>query len=113
MVERAAFAGGALPLATVGAFGVLSYTVTQQAPEFGIRMALGASAQRVLWLVMGRGMVPVAVGVALGVGGALALSRFVGGLLFDHMAVGSRCFGEVEGEEGDVTEAGVGGDDTM
>ena len=45
-------------------------------------MALGASAQRVLWLVMGRGMVPVAIGVALGVGGALALSRFVRGLLF-------------------------------
>ena len=82
MVLVGAFAGVALALAIVGVFGVLSYTVTQQAPEFGIRMALGASAQRVLWLVMGRGMVPVAVGVALGVGGALALSRFVGGLLF-------------------------------
>ncbi len=82
MVLVGAFAGVALALAIVGVFGVLSYTVTQQTPEFGIRMALGASAQRVLWLVMGRGMVPVAIGVALGVGGALALSRFVRGLLF-------------------------------
>jgi putative ABC transport system permease protein len=82
MVLVGAFAGVALALAIVGVFGVLSYTVTQQTPEFGIRMALGASANRVLWLVLGRGMVPIAIGVALGVGGALALSRFLRGLLF-------------------------------
>jgi predicted permease len=76
------FAAVALVLAVIGVFGVLSYTVTQQTPEFGIRLALGASASRVLWLVLGRGMVPVAIGVTIGIGGAVALSRVTRGLLF-------------------------------
>ena len=59
MLLVAVFAGVALTLAVIGVFGVLSYTVTQQTPEFGIRMALGASAPRVLWLVVLRGMLPV------------------------------------------------------
>ncbi len=82
MLLVAVFAGVALTLAVIGVFGVLSYTVAQQAPEFGIRMALGATAPRVLWLAVLRGMLPVGIGAGLGVAGALALSRFLRGLLY-------------------------------
>jgi putative ABC transport system permease protein len=82
MVLVAVFAAVALALAVVGVFGVLSYTVAQQTPEFGIRLALGASANGVLWLVLARGLLPVAIGAALGVAGAVGLSRFLRGLLF-------------------------------
>jgi predicted permease len=82
MVLVAVFAGVALALAVIGVFGVLSYTVAQQAPELGLRLALGASVDNVLWLVLARGMVPVLVGAGLGVVGAIALSRFMRGLLF-------------------------------
>ena len=76
------FAAVALGLAIIGVFGVLSYTVTQQTTELGIRMALGASARSVTLLVLGRGMKPVAAGVAAGVAGALVLTRFMEALLF-------------------------------
>jgi putative ABC transport system permease protein len=76
------FAGVALTLAVIGVFGVLSYTVNQQTRELGIRIALGASPRRVKLLVLGEGLVPVAAGVLLGVGGALALTRFMESLLF-------------------------------
>jgi putative ABC transport system permease protein len=82
MVLVSLFAAVALMLAIVGVFGVLSYTVSQRTTELGIRMALGASAQRVTWLVLGQGMLPVAIGVALGIGGALLLTRFMRTLLF-------------------------------
>lgn len=76
------FAALALTLAIVGVFGVLSYTVSQQKSEIGIRMALGANAADVKRLVLGRGMVPVVLGVAIGVAGALLLTRFLSSLLF-------------------------------
>jgi putative ABC transport system permease protein len=76
------FASLALLLAIVGVFGVLSYSVQQRTTELGIRMALGASTRSVAWLVLGRGMAPVMVGVALGIAGALALTRLMETLLF-------------------------------
>ena len=76
------FAAVSLGLAIIGVFGVLSYTVSQQTTEIGIRMALGASARSVALLVLGRGMKPVAAGVAAGVAGALVLTRFMETLLF-------------------------------
>jgi putative ABC transport system permease protein len=76
------FAIVALVLAIVGVFGVLSYTVNQQTAELGIRMALGASARQVKFLVLGQGLAPVLGGIALGVAGALALTRFMESLLF-------------------------------
>jgi putative ABC transport system permease protein len=82
MILVGVFAGVALTLAVIGVFGVLSYSVSQQAAEFGIRMALGATRDRVLWLVLGRGLLPVAIGVVLGLGGALAVARSLRGLLF-------------------------------
>jgi putative ABC transport system permease protein len=76
------FAALALLLAVIGVFGVLSYSVTQRTTELGIRIALGATARSLKLLVLGRGMTPVAAGVAIGVVGALALTRFMETLLF-------------------------------
>jgi len=82
MLLVALFAAVALALAVVGVFGVLSYTVTQQTTEFGIRMALGATSRSVKMLVLGQGLMPVLVGIALGLLGAAGLTRFMRTLLF-------------------------------
>jgi putative ABC transport system permease protein len=76
------FAALALVLAMVGVFGVLSYAVSQRTTELGIRMALGATARNVRLLVLGDGLTPVALGLAIGIAGALALTRFMSTLLF-------------------------------
>jgi predicted permease len=76
------FAGLALVLAAIGTYGVLSYLVTQQAQEIGIRIALGASRNNVLSLVLGKGLTLTAIGLVLGVGGALALGKYMRTLLF-------------------------------
>jgi putative ABC transport system permease protein len=82
MMLMGLFAVVALLLGIVGVFSVLSYTVTQQTTEIGIRMALGATGRNVTLLVLAQGMAPVAVGVLLGWAGALALTRFMDTLLF-------------------------------
>jgi predicted permease len=82
----AALLGGfgllALVLAATGVYGVVSYAAAQQTREIGIRVALGARRRDVLRLVAGRGMLLVALGVALGLAGALALTRFMEGVLY-------------------------------
>jgi predicted lysophospholipase L1 biosynthesis ABC-type transport system permease subunit len=89
-----AFGGLALLLAMVGLYGVTSYSVTRRKGEIGVRMALGARAGSVLWLVLRDVTALLAAGTALGILGALAAGRLVTSLLFGvepddpiHMAV--------------------------
>jgi ABC-type antimicrobial peptide transport system permease subunit len=76
------FAGVALMTAVLGVFGLLSYMVTQGARELGIRIALGASSGGVQRLVLSRGLGLVGAGLALGLAGALILTRFMQSLLY-------------------------------
>jgi putative ABC transport system permease protein len=75
--------GIALALAAVGLYGVLAYAVTQRQRELGVRRAIGASDRAVMRLVLGGGFRFVALGLALGLLGALATTRFLGKLLFE------------------------------
>jgi predicted permease len=72
----------ALLLAAVGIYGTVSYWVKQRTPEIGIRTALGANQQNILWLVITRGMQFVIAGLALGMFGAFAATRLIASLLF-------------------------------
>jgi predicted permease len=76
------FAAIALGLSTIGIYGVIAYLVAQGTRELGIRMALGCTPQGVLRLVVRHGMGIALAGVAAGVAGAFALTRFMGSLLF-------------------------------
>jgi predicted permease len=77
------FAGLALALAAVGTYGVLSYLVTERQREIGIRMALGADRGRVLSLVLTQGLSTTVIGLVIGVGGAVGLTRLASSLLFE------------------------------
>jgi putative ABC transport system permease protein len=79
----AAFAIAALALAAIGVYGVVAFQVTDRTREIAVRMALGARAHDVLWMITRQGLVPVAAGLAIGLVGAAALTRFLSGLLFD------------------------------
>ncbi len=72
----------ALSLACIGLYGVMTYTVMRRTSEIGIRLALGASMARVLWMVLRESLVLLAVGVALGVPLTLAATRLVQAQLF-------------------------------
>jgi putative ABC transport system permease protein len=78
-----AFASVALLLAALGIFGVMSYAVVQRSREIGIRVALGALPGHVLGAVLRQALVLAGSGVMIGLGGALALSQALAGLLFD------------------------------
>jgi len=89
------FAGLGMLLAAVGIYGVISYTVTQRTREIGIRMALGAEHAEVLRLLVSDGMRLALAGAVLGVAGALALSRFMSGLLYGVKATDPATFAVV------------------
>ena len=76
------FAVVALTLASIGLYGVVSHGVTERTHEIGVRMALGAEQRHVVGLVVRQGLSMAALGTVMGVAGALALSRWVQGLLF-------------------------------
>src|SRR5579864_6447136 len=76
------FAALALVLSAVGIFGVMSYTVSRRTREMAIRMALGASRREVQQMVLREGLRVAALGVAIGLGAALALSRVMAGYVY-------------------------------
>lgn len=79
----AVFAAAAVALAAIGLFGVLATMVRRRTREFGVRLALGATASDVSRMVLRRGVVLAAAGVALGLFGALAANRLLSALLFE------------------------------
>ena len=76
------FALLALLLATIGIYGVISYVVSQQTREFGVRLALGASPSDLVRLVLWRGVSLVGAGTLIGAAGALGVTRLLGGILY-------------------------------
>jgi putative ABC transport system permease protein len=82
MLLLAVFAAVAVLLAAVGIYGVMSYSVAQQTREIGIRMALGAQRSDVLRMTVMQALRLVMVGLAIGVGAALILTRVMASLLF-------------------------------
>jgi putative ABC transport system permease protein len=76
------FAAVALIMAAIGVYAVMAEVVMQRTHEIGIRMALGARPRDVLKLVVGRGIRMTLIGVAIGLAGALALTRWMSSLLF-------------------------------
>jgi putative ABC transport system permease protein len=82
MTLLAIFAGIGLLLAAIGIYGLTSYSVEQRTQEIGIRMALGAGPDDVRRMVVMQGMWLAVIGVVLGVGAALALTRLIAGLLY-------------------------------
>jgi predicted permease len=89
------FAATALLLAMAGIYGVLAYNVTRRRPELGVRIALGATPKDVLGLILGQGLVTTAIGVGIGVIGALALTRTLQAMLFDVTPTDPLAFGAV------------------
>jgi putative ABC transport system permease protein len=82
LVLLATFAGVALVLAAVGIYGVISYAVSRRTHEIGVRMALGATPRSVVRLIVGQGMRVVAVGVAVGLAGALLVTRLMTNVVY-------------------------------
>ena len=87
MLTLGVVSGLALLLGVIGLYGVLSYVVAERTREIGVRMALGATPGAVRRQVVSQGTKVVLVGVALGIGVALATTRLMSALLFDVKAV--------------------------
>jgi putative ABC transport system permease protein len=89
------FAGIAVALASIGLYGVMSYSVAQRTREIGIRIALGAQRNDVLHLVLRQGMLLTGAGLLLGLLGSLGLTRLISSLLFGISATDLSTFGMV------------------
>ena len=85
----------ALCLAAAGIYGVMTYSISQRTREFGIRMALGAQTRDVLTPVIRQGMGLALLGIAIGIAGAVALTRVMNNLLFGVSPTDPASFGAV------------------
>jgi putative ABC transport system permease protein len=92
-----AFAALALLMAAVGLYGVLSYSVSRRMHEMGLRLALGASARDLMWLVMGQGVRLALLGMAVGLAASLAATRLLAGMLFGVSPLDPLTFAAVAG----------------
>ena len=92
MLLFSSFALLALVLATVGTYGIVSYSASQRTHEIGIRMALGASRGHVMRLILTNGLILAGTGVLVGLVGGFALTRFLTTLLFGITATDTRTF---------------------
>jgi putative ABC transport system permease protein len=81
------FAGAALMLASLGIYGVVSYSVALRRNEMGIRMALGARGADILQMILRQGMVPVALGLCGGIIASIGAARLLSGLLYGVTAL--------------------------
>ena len=95
MTLLSVFGGLAITLAAIGLYGVIAYVVAERTHEIGVRMALGARARDVLRMVLGRGLRLVALGLALGLAGALGLTRFIASQLYGVRAMDPVTFASV------------------
>ena len=87
MMMLVGFSALALLLASIGIYGVLAYFVTQHTNEIGVRLALGATQQNILLMIVRRGMLLTGLGVAIGLFAAFGLTRLMSSLLFEVKAV--------------------------
>jgi putative ABC transport system permease protein len=87
------FSGTAFVLAVVGIYGVIAYSVAQRTQELGIRIALGAERRDILRLVVGNGLGLAAIGIIIGLFGAIALTRLMSAMLYETSATDPLTFG--------------------
>ena len=97
MSMMAIFAVLAFLLATIGVYGVVSYIVSQQTREFGVRLALGASPADLMALVLRRSLMMLSTGTAIGALAAVGVSRLLGGILYGVTATDWPTYASVTG----------------
>ena len=86
------FAGLALTLATVGIYGVISYSVARQTHDIGVRRALGAGHMEILQLILREGLGLALIGVLIGLGGAFVTTRVLSAMLYEVAATDAPTF---------------------